>query len=572
MSDAGRITQKRKILLKYLLVLSISFLNLSIVLESLIAQPLAFPGAEGNGRFATGGRGGVVYEVTNLNDDGPGSLREAVEAYGPRTVVFRVSGTIKLQSDLKIKYKNITIAGQTAPGDGICLRDQTVFVNADDVIIRYLRFRLGDESLQEDDAAWGRYCKNVIIDHCSASWSVDEAFSFYGIDSLTVQWCLISESLYMSHHSKGAHGYGGIWGGKNATFHHNLLAHHSSRNPRFAGGETPPCVNVDFRNNVIYNWGFNSAYGGEGGQINMVANYFKPGPATKSSVKNRIVQPSDRNGRWYIEHNFVEGEPDISANNWAGGVQGSNAVESQIRVYVPFPYDSVTTQTAQEAYEAVLNYVGATLPKRDAIDERIVYEVRSGTATYDGHFYEINQGFSDTSVVRGIIDSQKDVGGWPELNSLPAPVDSDHDGMPDEWESANGLNLNDPGDRNRVNSDGYTMLEIYLNSLVPQNPTGIKHRSSLPVTFTMRQNFPNPFNQGTTISYSIPTAGTVDIKIYNLSGKVVKNLVPGIQPAGSFTVHWNGRDDRNSGVASGIYFGVMNFNNQKNTIKMQLIR
>ncbi len=572
MFDPGWIAQIRNISMKISFVLIIIFFNLLMMLGTLNAQPLAFPGAEGNGRFTKGGRGGVVYEVTNLNDDGPGSLREAVEAYGPRTVVFRVSGTIKLQSDLKIKYKNITIAGQTAPGDGICLRDQTLFVNADDVIIRYLRFRLGDESLAEDDAAWGRYCKNVIIDHCSASWSVDEAFSFYGIDSLTVQWCLISESLYMSHHSKGAHGYGGIWGGRNVTFHHNLLAHHSSRNPRFAGGETPPCVNVDFRNNVIYNWGFNSAYGGEGGKINMVANYFKPGPATKSSVNNRIVQPSDRNGRWYIEDNFVEGAPEISASNWAGGVQGSNAVESQIRAYIPFPFDSVTTHTAQEAYEAVVNYAGAILPRQDVVDQRIVHDVRNGTATYDGHFYEINQGFSDTSVVRGIIDSQKDVGGWPELKSLTALDDTDHDGMPDEWESANGLNLNDPTDRNLVNSDGYTMLEVYLNSLVPQNPTGIRHRNPLTATFTIRQNFPNPFNQGTTISYSIPTTGTLDIKIYNLNGKVVRNLVSGIQPAGSFIVHWNGRDDRNCVVALGIYFCVMNFNNQKTTIKMHLIR
>lgn len=542
------------------------------MLESAHSQQLAFPGAEGSGKHTIGGRGGVVYEITNLNDSGPGSLREAVDARGPRTIVFRVSGTIELLSDLKIKYSNITIAGQTAPGDGICLKNQTLFVNADEVIIRYLRCRLGDESLEEDDSAWGRYCKKVILDHCSASWSVDEAFSFYGIDSLTVQWCLIAESLYMSHHSKGAHGYGGIWGGRNATFHHNLLAHHSSRNPRFAGGETPSCENVEFRNNVIYNWGFNSAYGGEGGKINMVANYFKAGPATKSSVKFRIVQPSDRNGKWYIEDNFVEGSPEISSNNWAGGVQGSNAIEAQIRAYTPFPYDTIITQTALRAYEIVLNDVGATLPEQDAVDQRIIHDVRTGTATYDGHYYEIVQGLSDTNIVRGIIDSQKDVGGWPELVSSEAPVDSDHDGMPDEWEIANDLDLNDPEDRNLLDMYGYTMLETYLNSLVPNTSLSVTHHTPAPATFTIHQNFPNPFNQGTTISYAIPETGMVDINIVNLHGKLVRNLVTDVRPAGLSLAHWNGKDDRDNEVASGLYFGVMRFNDQRKIIKMQLIK
>ena len=304
--------------IKRTLIISVVLIMIS---QSVSAQP-AFPGAEGYGRNTTGGRGGDVYIVTNLNDSGPGSLREAVKAKGPRTVVFQVSGTIKLESDLKIENDHITIAGQTAPGDGICLRDHQVVVKADEVIIRYMRFRLGDETGVDTDAIWGRYYRNIIIDHCSASWSVDEAMSFYGNENMTVQWCLVSESLYMSNHPKGAHGYGGIWGGINTTFHHNLLAHHSSRNPRFSGGETTPCDNVDFRNNVIYNWGFNSAYGGEGGAINMVANYFKAGPATKSSVRNRIVQISDQNGKWYIEDNYVDGYPAITADNWAGGGAG----------------------------------------------------------------------------------------------------------------------------------------------------------------------------------------------------------------------------------------------------------
>ncbi|MBN1153819.1 T9SS type A sorting domain-containing protein [candidate division KSB1 bacterium] len=553
----------------YILFTTILILLLS---EHTHAQTLAFPGAEGHGRHTIGGRGGAVYEVTNLNDSGPGSLREAVEARGPRTVVFRVSGTIKLLSDLKIKYSNITIAGQTAPGDGICLRDQTLFVNADEVIIRYLRCRLGDESLAEDDATWGRYCKKVIIDHCSASWSIDEAFSYYGIDSLTVQWCLIAESLYMSHHSKGAHGYGGIWGGKNATFHHNLLAHHSSRNPRFAGGETPACVNVDFRNNVIYNWGFNSAYGGEGGQINMVANYFKAGPATKSSVKYRIVQPSDRYGKWYIEDNFVEGSPEVSANNWAGGVQGSYSAESLIRAYSPFPYEPVTTHTAQHAYEVILDQVGANLPVQDMVDQRIIQEVRTGTATYDGHAYELSHGFSDTSVTRGIIDSQNDVGGWPEYISTEAPADTDHDGMPDEWETANGLDLNDPEDRNQLSANGYTMLEVYLNSLVPNSVSVVAYHEQVPMTFTLHQNYPNPFNQGTMIYYSVPETGLVTIQIFNLNGRLLRNLVSDVRPAGSSFVHWNGTDDKACPVASGLYFGVMKYKDQRKIIKMQFIK
>ena len=247
---------------------------------------LAFPTAEGYGKYTVGGRGGKVYEVTNLNDSGEGSLREAINASGPRTVVFRVSGTIDLKSALKIKNPYITIAGQTAPGQGICIKRYPLNIDADEVIIRHIRVRLGDETGDEADAIGCRYHKNFILDHVSASWSIDETMSIYHCENVTIQWCMITESLYNSNHSKGAHGFGGIWGSNHSTYHHNLIAHHSSRNPRWASG----AGYNDYRNNVIYNWGYNSCYGGEKVQVgsentynffevNMVSNYYKPGPA-----------------------------------------------------------------------------------------------------------------------------------------------------------------------------------------------------------------------------------------------------------------------------------------------------
>ena len=219
----------------------------------------AFPGAEGHGSMTRGGRGGQVIAVTNLNNSGPGSLRHAVEADRPRIIVFRVSGTITLESQLKISHPYITIAGQTAPGDGVTLRKHPIQIDADEVVIRYIRVRLGDESGDDSDAIASRYHKNIILDHVSASWSVDETVSIYHCENVTVQWCLISESLYKSNHVKGHHGFGGIWGSNYSTYHHNLLAHHSSRNPRFASG----CGYTDYRNNVVFNWGYNSAYGGK---------------------------------------------------------------------------------------------------------------------------------------------------------------------------------------------------------------------------------------------------------------------------------------------------------------------
>ncbi len=535
------------------------------------AQIVAFPGAEGAGKYTTGGRGGAVYEVTNLNDSGAGSLREAVNKSGKRTIVFRVSGTIQLKSDLKINSGDITIAGQTAPGDGICLRDQTVVINASNVILRHLRFRLGDVLATEDDAIWGRYRKHILIDHCSASWSVDECMSFYGNDSTTIQWCLISESLYLSTHSKGAHGYGGIWGGENVSFHHNLLAHHSSRNPRFDGSNAL-CINMDFRNNVIYNWGFNSGYGGEGGTINIVANYYKAGPATKSGVRYRIVEPSDGKGKWYVEENYVAGSPAITANNWAGGVQGTYRSETISRAYTPHPYIPITQQSAEEAYTLVLAGAGATLPKRDIVDARIVADVFSGTATFDGKGYEKNQGMSDTAVVRGIIDSQTQVGGWPELFSLPAPEDNDHDGMADAWERANGLDPADASDRNLLNAEGYTQLELYLNSLTGAVSSVTSPATALPANFTLTQNYPNPFNHSTAWLISLPSPGEVEGCIYDISGRRVVRTLSGVLRPGTHTIRWDGLDAQRKPVASGVYFFVVRHRQESRVIKLQLIR
>lgn len=443
-----------------------------------VESPLAFPSAEGYGKYAVGGRGGTVYEVTNLNDSGEGSLRAAVEAKGPRTVVFRVSGTITLERQLRINNPYITIAGQTAPGDGICLRGYPLSINADEVIIRYLRVRLGDETKTESDAISSRFHKNIILDHVSASWSVDETMSIYHCDSVTVQWCIISESLYGSNHMKGAHGFGGIWGSDYSSYHHNLIASHSSRNPRFAGASGF----VDYRNNVVYNWGYNSCYGGGSEQsggykidytfVNMVNNYYKPGPATApGEVQYRIANPSwaeGKCGKWFVDGNFVEGYRDVSQNNWRGGIQPNSkapGVMDSIRSREPWPAMPIHEQKAEEAFVSVLDGAGASL-HRDAVDERIIRDVRTGTAAFEGSTYKRLKEMVNKSVKSGIIDSQKDVGGWPELKSLPAPADSDHDGMPDDWELQHGLDPTDPKDGAWLSPDGrYTNLEQYLNSL-----------------------------------------------------------------------------------------------------------
>jgi pectate lyase len=426
------------------------------------SQTIAFPGAEGYGKNTTGGRGGKVIYVTNLNDEGKGSLRAAIKDSSKRIIIFKVSGTIFLAKTLEIKYGNVTIAGQTAPGDGICLAGYPLSIEGNNIIIRFLRFRMGDINKVQSDAIGAKGCNNVIIDHCSMSWSVDECASFYLNKNFTLQWCMVTESLYKSVHKKGSHGFGGIWGGSNVTFHHNLLAHHTSRNPRLNGtrlGETET-DRVDLRNNVIYNWGYNSTYGGEAGQYNIVANYYKPGPATNVKRTNRIVEITNSDkldyGVFYIDDNIVDKNPNVSADNWNGGVD-TKADISKVKALKEFPYEPIKQQKADEAYVSVLKSAGASL-KRDTIDTRIIKEVKNGTAQY-GATYE--------SGGKGIIDSQKEVGGWPELKSLPAPTDTDFDGMPDEWENSNKLDPANPNDGGIISNDNrYTNLEIYLNSLV----------------------------------------------------------------------------------------------------------
>ncbi|WP_281632480.1 pectate lyase family protein [Flavobacterium luteolum] len=445
-----------------------------------LEEPFAFPGAEGGGSKATGGRGGKVIKVTSLEDtDTPGTLRNAINQKGARIIVFDISGTIYLKSALHIKNNDITIAGQTAPGDGICVAHYDVSVSADNVIMRYLRFRMGDLNKIEADALGGRFQKNVIIDHCSVSWSTDECVSFYQNENFTLQWCIISEALKNSFHAKGSHGYGGIWGGKNATFHHNLVASNDSRNPRlgeYANHAFALTDLVDLRNNVIYNWGGNSCYGGEAMNVNIVNCYYKPGPATVK--KDRIIS-IDKNtkgnispnpvyniwGKYYINGNVIEGSPQTTKDNWTYGVFNqfspgygavSDADKKAIKQNTPHKALPVTTHTAQKAYDLVLQYAGASLI-RDAVDIRIINDVKSGNVT-------IKDGGNGSK--NGMIDTQNAVGGWPNLASGITLKDTDNDGMPDEWEKSNGLHpvKNDANGHNL--SKIYDNIEVYLNSII----------------------------------------------------------------------------------------------------------
>ncbi|HTL08963.1 MAG TPA: hypothetical protein VL307_11915, partial [Chitinophagaceae bacterium] len=422
------------------------------------------------------GRGGKVMIVSTLQDAGPGSLREAVEAKGKRIVVFAVAGTIHLQTKLSVKG-DITLAGQTAPGDGVCIADQPVLLSGDNIIVRYLRFRMGDRYQQGgmvdgnggDDALGGTKRKNIVIDHCSLSWSTDEILSVYAGDSSTLQWNLMAEPLNYSYHFEQGdkdyeqHGYGGIWGGKHLSAHHNLFAHCNSRTPRFDGIRNSPEENVDFRNNVIYNWGHNNVYAGEGGKYNIVNNYYKAGPDTKPTVNTRIVNPWNKPpipfGRYYIEGNIVEGAINVNNDNWLGVTpeKASPADKINMRVDNPFATVDIPTQSAREAYEAILQWVGASY-KRDTLDARILNDVQQRK----GKIIDVQGGYAHGTAYD---ITQK---AWPALATANSPADTDKDGMPDSWERSHGLNPASAADASLYTlNKWYTNVEVFMNSILP---------------------------------------------------------------------------------------------------------
>ena len=485
--------------MKHSLFIALSLLMLTLFPAAQAQQQEktpAFPGAEGFGRYTTGGRGGHVYHVTNLNDSGTGSLRWANSQPGPRTIVFDVSGTIFLKSALRIA-NNTTLAGQTAPGDGICVADYPVTLGSN-VICRYMRFRLGQRQVayHEGDGLGSMDDNNIIVDHCSVSWSIDECLSIYGGRNLTVQWCISSQSLVNSGHSKGKHGYGGNWGGAGSSFHHNLIAHHTSRTPRLGprpGTQTDE--RMDMRNNVIYNFGGNGCYGGEGMKVNIVNNYYKPGPGSPTGTKGmRIASINIRTseythhdtatpnqwdvmwhvwGKYFVEGNVNTKYSQVTTDNWtygmynqidANGNDGTYTARTKdtIRLAEPIPFMAVTNHTAEQAYDRVLSYVGASL-HRDQLDDIIISDVRQGVATYTGSGN--SSGFINTQddVKAGITGADSP---WPTLASEQPQPDSDGDGMPDAWEEQHGLNPNDANDGKNTDEAGYTMLEHYLNAIV----------------------------------------------------------------------------------------------------------
>ncbi|MBO5336148.1 MAG: hypothetical protein J6A94_03340 [Lachnospiraceae bacterium] len=434
----------------------------------LVEGLVAFEGAEGGGMYATGGRGGDVYVVTNLEDYGPGenkiegSLRYGVETSptAGRIIVFNVGGTIHLKDTLSLSgKKNLTIAGQTAPGEGITIGGaDTNISDSENLIIRFVHFRVGTENLLSGgdsfDALWGRDNSNFIIDHCSFSWSTDETLSTYRGKDGTVQWCIISESLTVSGHSKGRHGYGGIWGGDNTVFQYNLISDHTSRNPRIGGGSmTDPTkeesfATVQLSNNVAYNYGFYVCYGGGYAYTNYINNYLKTGPGTRDSIQNTLIDYGEdgKKGGVYLDGNVVENESGIITDNTVGvDITGDTTWATE--KYTADAFDTVTLVSAEEAYDKVLAQAGATYPKRDAIDARVVAHVDNGTGYY--------------------INTQDEIGGYcaPEVYREES-FDTDMDGIPDAWETANGLNPSDNTDSRKLNKEGYAWVEVYFNELV----------------------------------------------------------------------------------------------------------
>mgnify|MGYP000196203589 CR=1 FL=1 len=456
------------------------------------AQLLAFPGAEGAGKFVSGGRGNTsttpkIFEVTSLVDNAtagstPGTLRYAVTNNSPsapyRIIVFRVSGIIHLYAQLNLTRANTTIAGQTAPGGGIVISDYPVYISNNNIIIRYVRFRLGDKnqaaSLGNDDAFGdnGSPRQKIMVDHCTMSWSNDEVTSIYDGDSLSIQWCMMSEPLDYSYHDEGSgiqqHAYGGIQGGKHASMHHNIYAHCRGRMPRFNGIRTGYPDTADFRNNIIYNWADYTTNGGEGGSYNVVNNYYKYGPNTPSTVtsgvnrRSMLIQPYKQAspaipyGRYYLNGNYCFNSTAVTARNWLGASFSGGSFTDSVasKALVPFNCVDINTQSATDAYQAVLKSAGCILPYRDTLDERIVSNVINGT----GRLIDCQGGFPHGTAYAATVNA------WPYLPTGYTPTDTDHDGMPDIWETQRGLNPNLATDLNLYTSNtGYSNVETYLN-------------------------------------------------------------------------------------------------------------
>lgn len=453
----------------------------------------AFPGAEGGGAFTAGGRGGKVYVVTNLADSGRGSFREACEKGGARIIVFNVAGIIHLKSPVIIRAPYITIAGQTAPGDGVCIAGETVWINTHDVVIRYMRFRRGATEVgRRDDAIGGNPVGNIIIDHVSASWGLDEDMSIYRhvyddgdkyrkeklpTVNVTIQNSIFSEALDTYNHA-----FGSTIGGLNSTFMRNLWACNISRNPSVG-----MYGDFGFVNNVIFNWWNRSADGGDHRSLyNFINNYYKPGPVTPldKPIRYRILKPegnrdkSDKYhfGKAYVHGNIVEGNEKVTRDNWDGGVQLEDVPNEEehlndIRVNTPFPIAKLAIIPAKEAYVYVLRNVGACLPKRDPVDIRVIKQVETGKIFYTeggqthiGDKY-VKRRLPEDSYKQGIITHPSQVGGYPEYKGVPYK-DTDNDGMPDVWELKHGLNPKDASDASKYQKSGYTNIEVYLNSVV----------------------------------------------------------------------------------------------------------
>ncbi len=454
----------------------------------------AFPGAEGGGKFSFGGRGGKTIVVTNLNDDGVGSLRWACEQGGARIIVFNVAGIIRLTTPLIIRAPYITIQGQTAPGDGVCIAGETVWINTHDVIIRYMRFRRGETWVgRRDDAIGGNPIGNIMIDHVSASWGLDENMSMYrhmyndstgkvedkfGTVNITIQNSIFGEALDTWNHA-----FGSTLGGENCAFVRNLWANNAGRNPSVGWNGV-----FNFANNVVFNWVHRSIDGGDyRAQFNIINNYFKPGPATpKNNVGHRILKPeSGRSklkyrvyGRAYVNGNIMEGYPEITKDNWNGGVQveeenGVGKYLDNIKWPKPLPMPTFTIIKAEDAKKYVLENAGATLPVRDAVDKRIVQQVNSGKIIVPDGVVPPTTQFKTRrmpldSYKVGIITDPSQMGGYPLYKGI-AYKDTDNDGIPDDYEQKNGLNANDASDAGKITKNGYSNIENYLNSVVNIN-------------------------------------------------------------------------------------------------------